>query len=258
MECFQSLDFWRSMFVIAVFVACAWHWSLQRKADNDRRASGQNDADEEQDDVAKLALIRSQDRLIEDPQNAARAKHWYGNDKWKELREWLTFAGVMGAAIIYFRQMKANEGQADASQKQLIETRTAAIDDERAWIGTSKPILFSNRFELVVRNTGKTPALNISDVMGGGYQWNTNDIIKNIDHAVPEPRSMLFPGEEEALKLDGSSTNTYDCYFLGKIWYDDIYHHHHWTRFGYRFDGTDWSPTDINNSCDDATNGSAF
>jgi hypothetical protein len=172
----------------------------------------------------------------------AGQKKKYSAEWWKIRLEFAAIIGGLFAVVIYFFQMRANQGQVDAAYKQfgamtnqLSEMQTAREQDERAWIAPYDFAKYGEPegiYRVFFKNTGKTPALNVdSDVRSTGVindvetaNWPTNP---------PGPYSGVLAPE---IQRHADTERISGVYFYGRIWYDDVFGKHHWTDFCVFFD----------------------
>lgn len=191
------------------------------------------------------------------PTNSEHAND--GNHSSKDgVKDWLEkiglVVGIVAALVIcgqYWEMIKTNR-----------EMRQAFVADNRAWVTPFEMIVEENpkdtnfvHLKLMFKNTGQTPALNISIAQSTGFP----DSKTNTPPAIPDAM-MLGPGvatfipvynvpREMAKVVPG---NVPFCIF-GRIAYDDIFGNHHWTEFCWGSEGPvayqNWPGR---NTCDDA------
>lgn len=194
----------------------------------------------------------------------------YPKDTNKLSIEWIKpraeLVGILVAlflAIFAYRQMGANMRQAEAADKQLREMQNAREMDERAWVSAYDLEAKSDDqksacFQILFKNTGKTPAINIRAVLS--YNWSTNGIPETDQFKGDTAKgSMLPPGtvgnintpvlpETEIAAIQQGR----DFYVYGTIWYDDVFGSHHWNQFCFQM----WKTlrasvgTGFHNGCD--------
>lgn len=153
-----------------------------------------------------------------------------------------------------------------ASKTQLEEMQRSRILDERAWVAPFQmsfehSVTDTNYFflKLEFKNTGKTPALKVSEVHGFTIGFNnvpTNDPTATTNSMMLAPDSITFIRSQPIFykELEGFIAADAPVCIYGKISYDDIFGNHHWTQFCWSFeDGRNFRPSPVHNSTDDAT-----
>ena len=213
--------------------------------------------------------------------------HYRTKPNWVEVSMFIIeIVGIIGLAVycwINFRELqvfdserKTMESEFQSNQKvserQLLEMQQSRILDERAWLG----VLFLNVesnipghptgicFNPEVKNTGKTPALNV--IISQSFTHDRN-AIPIFDQASPSKNVLGFiqagGTETGAVSVAGAVFDHFDIqkespfYIYGTVWYDDIFGGHHWTQYRNQVvQGiTNLCFIDIasSNACDDAT-----
>ena len=141
--------------------------------------------------------------------------------------------------------------------------------DERAWVAPFQvieehPLKDTNWvvFKLEFKNTGKTPALNISEWHKTATSLGEVAISKAPELPSTTNSMMLAPDGVSFIKVEtvgyGASNaihNGMPVFIYGRIIYEDIFGNRHWTDFCWVCDSLlNWKPAAIRNSCDDAKN----
>ena len=162
--------------------------------------------------------------------------------EWKETYEFLGILAGLAVLIVLVCQYE--------------EMRQTRILDERAWVAVREIVIppqsgiFPNTiFKAVFKNTGKTPAINVSAWMNQSSSTNsipekdqpmnpTNTLV------VPQFSGLLAPDSEGSISvsswlLDFDTTqaiknDTKPYYVYCTIRYDDIFGNHHWSQFCYQ------------------------
>lgn len=180
---------------------------------------------------------------------------------WVNFREWQVFDSERRTMEIEFQASQK------VSERQIHEMQRERILDQRAWVApfemitesedsivTNSTVIF-----LKFRNTGKTPALNVSEVHHSSM--NLNDIPTN-KPVIPPATFLLAPDgvfwiktERFPNQLIAAIKNGWaqPMYVYGEITYDDIFGNHHWTEFCWGVEsGLNFRPASVHNSCDGA------
>ncbi len=138
-------------------------------------------------------------------------------------------------------------GQFDILKKQLLEMQSEARVDQRAWVIPSKidaPNETSNKwFKVTFKNTGKTPALEMSGwtVADSQFNWEEGDKKPFALKCLIAPDGIISndPFDSSTVCPIGSASKVSrgekTVFFFGKVWYKDIFGGNHWTEFSYRF-----------------------
>jgi hypothetical protein len=197
----------------------------------------------------------------------------------KVLMEGFALMLAIIAGCIYFWQAKEAQRQATAAEAQIHATQKQERLDERAWVNAfhgiyeNAPFItnFSD-FRIEFKNTGKTPAINVTNfaVWVPGVEYITKQ--DNLPPVNSGAMGIAFGG---MIAPDGiSSAPTFNPipngdietmqkkgvknYIYGTIWYDDIFKQHHWSQFCFQVSFTDGQflllPMGIHTSCDDSEN----
>lgn len=185
--------------------------------------------------------------------------------------------GIIGLAIYCWLNWK--EWKTFDSERQTMQDEMR--NDERAWVAVRQAAIRGNifpniAFEIMFKNTGKTPAINLSVFMS--QSTSTNSIPKTDKPAYPanvlensQFPGLLAPDAEQTISVgslflgmgtpdeQSISRGTKPYYVYGTIWYDDIFGKHHWSQFCYAIRVTpdadsaaEFLPINIHNTCDDA------
>jgi hypothetical protein len=174
----------------------------------------------------------------------------YPESKWqKAIRTWKPVGEIVALFIALWGGWCVYR-QADFAERQLKEMQITRMDDERAWVCQSEIHIVTNvanslAVEVVVKNTGKTPALHVHAVIG--FTTETNSISQDDSYLVATshgddllaPNAVLY----SSIALDRISqqekvamANGKLGFYFGTTWYDDTNKRHHWTQFCYFFD----------------------
>lgn len=137
------------------------------------------------------------------------------------------------------------------------------VTDSRAWVAPFEmTVERSSRdtnmvgFRLFFKNTGKTPALNVSEAHGFCFfaaQVPTTNLVitKSSMMLAPDGASFIWFGPYDYHMFDEPVDNP-PCVY-GTITYDDIFGIHHWTDFCWIIDRNyTFRPAPVHNSCDEA------
>lgn len=160
---------------------------------------------------------------------------------------------------------------------QFQQERRSSQLDERAWVfaykadcrtNTTIPETFT--FKVYIKNTGKTPALNVRTYIEMDAVTNTGSITNMDDErrasraGVIAPDATIFssPGGYSKGVILEDAFNQYistgcKVYIFGTIWYDDIFGHNHWSQYCVQVVPSEKSidqfeQAEFHNSCDDA------
>jgi hypothetical protein len=113
-------------------------------------------------------------------------------------------------------------------------------------------------FILKFKNTGKTPALNVSEIHHTIEDVNSipaNDLVipKSSLLLAPDGVFMIHSDSFESRFVAGIKNGTQTpVYMYGQITYDDIFRHHHLMQFCWGFEGGGHNgPASVHNSCDE-------
>jgi hypothetical protein len=207
------------------------------------------------------------------------------------IKYWIEIAGILfgiiGVCVLIFQSCelvkatKATLKSVEVSRGQLNEMQQARIMDERAWVAVRQGVIRGSflpniTFEVVFRNTGKTPAVNVTAYMNQSIF--TNSIPQTDQPTSPtntlggvQFSGLLAPDADGSISVSSFfisfsdpnqqaiSSGKKPYYVYGTIWYDDIFGKHHWSQFCYEIRLTpdadypaQFLPINIHNSCDDA------
>ncbi len=130
--------------------------------------------------------------------------------------------------------------QADAAEKQVAEMQKEHRLDERAWVYPDQMLADKTpdgvTFRVSFKNTGKTPALNVSVVMG--FVQVAAFIPAKDDFLRAQTTSAVLPGGSMNINTPTVSekiiqvvTNGGDGYVFGTVWYDDVFTNHLWNQY---------------------------
>jgi hypothetical protein len=201
--------------------------------------------------------------------NQEKITHWEYFERFVKCIECVALIGGVATAIFIGYQWKEmRKASEDAektialSQGQLDEMKQDRILDERAWVAPFEMIAENSIsdtnntvFKLRFRNTGKTPALNVSeshDIAGWVGAVPTNNPPIEICSMMLAPDGISFIG----FKIDNYTVSAikggYSPFFVyGKISYDDIFGNHHWTEFCWGIErDLNFRPGPTHNGCD--------
>jgi hypothetical protein len=145
----------------------------------------------------------------------------------KEVFEWFAIVAAIGLMLITYFQLKDSQ-----------ETR---ILDERAWVCAYDTTIDVTHlkagviFQVTFKNTGKTPALRVRNVMGTAKELSD---IPAKDEMPKESQGLLAPDESSiaviapaSAKIIAQMSDGKTVYLFGTVWYDDIFGNHHWSQF---------------------------
>jgi hypothetical protein len=192
---------------------------------------------------------------------------------WKKRKETIDFLIIKPIEILAF---VAAIILAVTAVIQIRDSRTDRNLDERAWVAVRQGVIQDNRFpnttfKVIFKNTGKTPAINVSAWMNQGV--STNSIPEKDQPMNPtntfgavQFSGLLAPDAEGSISvnswfldfdtIEGIRSGKKPYYIYGTIRYDDIFRKHHWSQFCYQVrpmnDPIEFQPINIHNSCDDA------
>jgi hypothetical protein len=188
----------------------------------------------------------------------------------EEIKFWFEIFGLVAGLIVAYLIF--------LQFKEMQQTR---ILDERAWVAVREGVVgytdessHLTDFKFIFKNTGKTPAINVSVWFN---QTVFLDTIPKIDKRIIPPipfgslgsyqfSGLLAPDAEGSIStsnepLGSSSVQNINSgmpyYIYGTIWYDDIFGKHHWSQFCYQIilsPHAGFLPIGNHNSCDDAAN----
>jgi hypothetical protein len=175
----------------------------------------------------------------------------YSVEWWKPRIEILgIFGGLAVGVLIYL---------------QYSEMRQQRILDERAWVAPfemslERGVTDTNYvfLKLEFKNTGKSPALKVSEAHGFTVGFNnvpTNDPIIPTNSMMLAPNSTTFIRSQPIYYMDIENfiANDAPACIYGKISYEDIFGNRHWTQFCWSLeDGRNFRPSPVHNSTDDA------
>jgi hypothetical protein len=113
--------------------------------------------------------------------------------------------------------------------------------EQRAWVlpyddATRRDKLGSVYFDVLFKNTGRSPALRVRGLMAGANdlaqvpEWDRDPGGKGTILAPDAPYHMTtsaYPLSETDLATKWKN----GVYLYGTLWYDDVYHQPHWTQF---------------------------
>jgi len=184
---------------------------------------------------------------------------------WKTILEIVFFLLAVPVAIFAGCQWSDTHRQLGVMQDQLDEMKSDSTLDERAWVvpfemTAEKSTTYTNGFyfKLMFKNTGKTPALNVSEshnfaVGISGVLTNDPPIQTNSMLLAPDGISFIKSGVIDAGTIEVIRDGDLPEFIYGKIVYDDIFGKHHWTQFCWSIeDGLNFRPAPVHNSTDDA------
>jgi len=173
--------------------------------------------------------------VVPAPQHCHKGCHKNNNPDSKLRRLYTGFRNV--SEIVYFW---ASAAVLCFLAWQIREMRLQRILDERAWITRTKIELSKPNGEPVVtislKNTGRTPALNIQTEIGVATSLDAIPKFQNSPKEQERISYMLGPGEELPMPGNLKSSVGIEFWFFGVVWYDDIFGQHHWTRATLHFD----------------------
>jgi hypothetical protein len=182
---------------------------------------------------------------------------------WKTLLEIVFFISAIPVAVFAGCQLHD-------THKQLIEMHNQVLLDERAWVTAYSVRSTTNGanvfFTIEVKNSGKTPAINVTTWLDAVTSTNSEGLVyveqtdptNTIKYHLLGPENTYSLGTESgatdrniALAINSHKTH---LYVYGKIDYEDIFRINHWTRFCWRVtaDLGNFEGTTIGNSCDDS------
>jgi hypothetical protein len=162
------------------------------------------------------------------------------------------------AVIVYSKQLDEMQKATRAATDGLALTRDMARLDQRAWIACTQVIGVAEEnkalsVEMVMKNTGKTPAKNLKCV--AGWQWSAVD--EELDFSEVDKEDEIFPPTGSAALIPPSADYSaftsvryheqftfYDLeqikarvmtlFVYGRITYDDVLGCSHWSNFCFR------------------------
>jgi len=162
----------------------------------------------------------------------AKRKHWE-----KNLKFWTEPVGVFVLAIYTATTIALWCAASDANKQA---NRNSQLD-QRAWVAVSE-IAPSDEtkspweISIVFKNTGRTPAKNFAvelagePVPKGGNPTAKEDAYPG--HGIIAPDGFFHSGLSSRTPFNWDTT---DLVIHGKISYDSIFGHRHWTQFCYYF-----------------------
>jgi hypothetical protein len=204
------------------------------------------------------------DPTIKSP-GKTKTKRFPSIEPYRFAVEVVTLAFFLWYVDLTYWQMKS-------SSEQLREMQANRVLDERAWLSESdiKPVWAdkdnSAILNVLYKNTGRTPALNVQCLTG----WTKKPETIPKKDTVPDPpttAAMIPPGGEFNSQtpllpvLAGKKTAQVETplYAFGTVWYDDVFGGHHWSQFALLLEKDSLNPSmirshplTIHNSCDDA------
>ena len=179
-------------------------------------------------------------------------------EKYKHELEFLAVASAVIYAFLTYFEWKTFDSERKTMEKENIL-------EQRAWvapfeIATETDPIETNISVIVLKfkNTGKTPALNVSEVHCTclyGQNIPTND--------PPVPKSSFLMAPDGIFWIHSDSFDSkfinavkngiaVPIFMYGKITYDDIFGNPHWTQFCWGLEGGGhFRPAGVHNSCDD-------
>ena len=200
------------------------------------------------------------------------ANHGKDSKPWKDKLELGGFFVAIIVAICVIVQSCETIKTTRSTAQQVVEMQKDRNLDERAWVfitGEVHETISNDRnsafFELMYKNSGKTPALNVQDIVS----WTEDGAhIANVDDypSVPNHQGLWGPQAEGRIQTATipkqyftDIANGIPCFIYGTIWYDDIFGSHHWSQFCMKVSRSPvdanvilYSAFPIHNSCDDA------
>lgn len=233
---------------------------------NNGSVNAQYDTEDKEEHVANLcrsaphfsARIRRKKRTQEEWKNTPIIEIW------RFRLETITIVLLFMGAVIYFRQMQANLRQAGSSELQLKEMRRQMELDEQPWVFAFDPgFRIENETNVIfyarVRNSGKTPALNMSDFVG----FIPPTILRLIEPDMRDrfKKDILPPGGDAQIQVPPIFFNQSDLkslhegkggYVFGTLWYDDIFRHSHTNQFCFSLTNGVFVTAGFHVSCSDA------
>jgi len=235
--------------------------------------SEKNNSSQENPDADKIKPPQIGDKNPEADKENPFKKLQIHVREWKETYEFFGFIAGVAVLLVLVGQYgemvettKAMKGQSDIMRRQLEEMKHDSTLDERAWVvpfemTAEKSATFTNGFyfKLMFKNTGKTPALNVSEshdfaVGISGVPTNDPPIQTNSMLLAPDGISFIKSSVIDAGTVEAIRNGDLPEFIYGKIVYDDIFGKHHWTQFCWSIESDlICRPAAIHNSCDDAT-----
>jgi hypothetical protein len=203
--------------------------------------------------------------IDESSEAGKRRKHC--KDEFKFFFEICGFGVAVIVAVIFGVQLKI-------MQRQLTDTHDNFIQDERAWMFAYKGECITNAtipesltFKIYMKNTGKTPAINVRTFIELDATTNIDSIPKKdnpanaLQDGTVAPDATIFGspgGSSQGIILHDAFIQYikrgYNVYIFGTVWYDDIFGKHHWSQYcvqvGKNIDV--FSPQAIHSGCDTA------
>jgi hypothetical protein len=212
--------------------------------------------------VAALVKINRANRKAD----GAEYERNHSREKRRFVIEIIEVSLIFVYAIFTIMEWNTFNSERETMETELREAKDQRVLEERAWLMPSYPRIETNKTGtnficyIPFINTGKTPALQVQDVIGQG------NVLSGIPQPASEPTNNLrfgfvSPGGEYNIAIDTGMLRQNatewvskggDFYFYGIIYYSDIFGSRHWTRFCYgrNPDHTEWTFGPQYNDCD--------
>jgi hypothetical protein len=175
------------------------------------------------------------------------------------LKQWVEVLGVCVLVVYTVYTIKLYHAASEANKQAQRNSQL----DQRAWMAVSE-ITPSDEtkspweINIVFKNTGRTPAKNFSVQLAGepiakGVKPSANEEIYAA-HGLIAPDGFFQSGLSSRTPFNWQST---DLVVHGKITYDSVFGHSHWTQFCYHFvpksasRKSGFTPCDQGNDVDD-------
>jgi hypothetical protein len=214
-----------------------------------------------------VASGRQTDEIIE----AARINAEAAQENAKSARDFATSANSInqriGAAERDFARMS------NSSEAAITAARKNMQEDERAWLVVDhiegmpqlgKPFSISTQ----IRNTGRSPAVNVTHRIAFAFIPQTQDFIPSFQPLALHSRLVLGSGNSSLASLDVSGGKdavqadldrfkTEKLFVWGKVCYEDVFKMRHWLHFCVHYvpEDRDWKACDTYNDQDSDTSG---
>ncbi len=180
------------------------------------------------------------------------AQHGTSKKKKRFFEEWhyeIEFCAV-AAAVIYavftWLEWRTFDSERRTMEAELKEIQANGRLDERPWLifNSFDGEMAEDGTNLVVkmkyRNTGKTPAVNVQNIMG--FAGSTNFIDSMDQKPTPAVYGGIYgPGDSGDMRsppvppeLLYAEKNGVDMYMFGTIYYDDVFGDSHWTQYCFK------------------------
>lgn len=176
-----------------------------------------------------------------------------------EISATLITLGLLGVNILLWR---STQKASNAAKDSVELARVSAHMDQRAWVAVSdiSPEFRQNdawTISLIFKNTGKTPAKNFA-IWGAGEPVAKGQKPASKETKLPG-RGVIAPDGvfHSNLSLSGQyDWKSIDLLIHGRIDYDSVFGHSHWTKFCYYFVPNKtgrggFAPCDSGNEIDD-------